>query len=95
MKNILRHLPRTLSFLAEHNIIDYSLILVLNVKDPSNELLDGSALRIGVIDYLREFGLGEKVEKVIKGAGCTVIEPSSYRERMLASVSRYFSTVPN
>lgn len=45
----------------EHNIIDYSLILVLHVKTTDKEIPDGSEIRIGVVDYLREFGVNEKI----------------------------------
>lgn len=65
------------------------------MTEPGNfEIPDGSEIRIGLIDYLREFGVGEKIENVIKGPNATVIEPALYRDRLLGTVSRYFSALP-
>ena len=54
--NMLAYLPRTLDFLANNNIIDYSLILVFDIDDPMVKTLDGLSIKIGVIDYLRSYG---------------------------------------
>lgn len=68
---------------------------MINITDPSKfEIKDGSEIRIGLIDYLREFGVGEKIENVWKGPNATVVEPGSYRDRLLGTVSRYFSALP-
>ena len=54
--NILAYLPKTLDFLANNNIIDYSLVLVFNIDDPDAKTLDGMSIKIGIIDYLRYYG---------------------------------------
>lgn len=63
--NILADLPKTLNFLAKNNIIDYSLILA--VEDQGSGSLDGCPIKIGIVDYLREYGGLEKIQTVIKG----------------------------
>ena len=57
--NILADLPKTLNFLAKNNIIDYSLILAIEDQNSGN--LDGCPIKIGIVDYLREYGGLEKI----------------------------------
>jgi hypothetical protein len=50
-------LPSTLEYLTKNNIVDYSLILV--VETSKNEYyLDGNRFQLGIVDYMREFGTG-------------------------------------
>ena len=96
--NVLADLGKTLEFLSVHNIIDYSLVLVIDILDPLAETLDGFPIKLGVIDYLREYGGLEKIETVIKGLKgneTTVIGAIPYKDRMMSSVSRYFCTLPH
>ena len=53
---MLADLPKTLSFLSNNNIIDYSLVLVVNIDDVTANTLDGFSIKIGMIDYLRSYG---------------------------------------
>lgn len=106
--NILTYLPKTLDFLAQNNIIDYSLILAINGENVGgaqhkegqkpHAYLDGCAIKIGIVDYLREYGGLEKIETVIKGLKgneTTVIGAVPYKDRMMASVTRYFCSLPH
>lgn len=65
--NVLKNLASTLDYLCESNVIDYSLILVVEIENSEDYYLDGSRFQIGIVDYMREFGAGEWVENMIKG----------------------------
>lgn len=65
--NVLKHLGSTLDYLAEGNIVDYSLILVVEIENEANYYMDGNRFHIGIVDYLREFGAMERVERTWKG----------------------------
>lgn len=51
--NVLKHLSATLHYLAENKIIDYSLILVVEIEKVDDFYLDGSRFQIGIVDYMR------------------------------------------
>ena len=96
--NVLEKLPSTLSFLSTNNIIDYSLILAINREDPSAETLDGMPIKVGIVDFLREYGGLEMIEEVFKSISSTettVTQTGMYAERMRASVTKYFCEVPS
>ena len=75
-------------------MIDYSLILVVEIESSDDYFLDGNRFQIGVVDYMREFGAGEWVENMIKGPEATVVEPSQYKTRMLKNLKKYFTQIP-
>lgn len=70
--NILKDLSSTLDYLVKNNIVDYSLILVVEIENQKDYYMDGNRFQIGIIDYLREFGTVEKAERFWKGSDCTV-----------------------
>jgi hypothetical protein len=59
--NVLKHLGSTLDYLAKNNIVDYSLILVVEIEQKNDYYLDGNRFQIGIVDYMRDFGNLEKV----------------------------------
>ena len=64
--------------LASTNIIDYSLLTVINEKKKK--------IRFGIIDYLQMYTIQRLLETHLKkainlGTRPTIIEPKAYRER--------------
>jgi len=79
-------------FLADHTVMDYSLLCGID-KD-TNELV------IGIIDYIRTFTWDKKLETVFKSSVPnskmpTIVSPKVYRTRFLEAMDRYFNVVPN
>ncbi len=80
-------------YLAESNIVDYSLLVGV---DPERHIIV-----VGIIDYLRQFDLVKQVEMNIKmaasyatNAEVTIQPPRKYQERLIAAVKRCFATSP-
>lgn len=78
-------------FLADHNLIDYILLLIIDPKSYK--------VRMGIIDYLRIYTWDKYVEhygkKVIKGGMIpTIINPDGYRDRFKEAMSKYFMEIP-
>ena len=92
--NVLQHLNATVEYLCENNVIDYSLILVVEIENNDDYYLDGNRFQLGVVDYMREYGKGEWVENMWKGPDATVVEPEQYKARMLKNINRYFAQIP-
>lgn len=92
--NVLKHLSATLDYLADNKIIDYSLILVVEIQNADDFYLDGNRFQIGIVDYMREFGAGEWVENMLKGPEATVVEPIVYKDRMAKNLRKYFTQIP-
>lgn len=82
-------------FLSIVNVVDYSILV--GFDDKNHELT------VGIIDYLRQYDIIKKMERVGKGsvgmltgqAEPTIIQPSQYRKRFSAAMERYFMTVPD
>ena len=92
--NVLKYLSPTLKYLVDNNIVDYSLILVVEIDNPKDYYMDGNRFHLGIVDYLREFGTGERVERIWKGPDATVQEPINYRSRMYRNLKHYFTQIP-
>jgi hypothetical protein len=80
-------------YLAESNIVDYSLLVGV---DPERHIVV-----VGIIDYLRQFDLVKQVEMNIKmaasyatNAEVTIQPPRKYQERLVAAVDRCFASIP-
>lgn len=76
-----------IKFLQKYNLIDYSLLLIIDV----NKL----EIRMGIIDYLREYTWDKKVENYAKtiskgGAVPTIICPEEYAKRFLEAMNTFF-----
>ena len=54
----MKHLNATLDYLCEHNVIDYSLILVIEIENSEDYYLDGNRFQLGIVDYMRDYGKG-------------------------------------
>ena len=81
-------------FLLLINVVDYSILVGMN--DERSELV------VGIIDYMRQYDIIKKVERMGKSVGMiagqaepTVIQPQSYRRRFQAAIERYFMIVPD
>jgi len=83
-------------FLAEINVMDYSLIC--GVDSQNNELV------IGIVDYIRTYTWDKKLESWVKesaflgGVGKgepTIVTPRQYRQRFISAMERYFPLVPD
>jgi len=82
-------------FLADINVMDYSL--VVGVDMTNNELV------VGIVDYIRTYTWDKKLESWVKesaflGGGKgepTIVTPKQYRQRFMAAMGRYFLLVPD
>ncbi|KAI0274930.1 hypothetical protein BC834DRAFT_921142 [Gloeopeniophorella convolvens] len=83
-------------FLADINVMDYSL--VVGVDMVKNELV------VGIVDYVRTYTLDKKLETWVKESGFlggagkgepTVVTPRLYRQRFVSAMERYFPLVPD
>ena len=59
-------------------------------------------IRLGMIDFFQQYNVKKMIESKVKQAGMiaghlqpTVIDPAKYRSRMLRSVEKYFTVVPD
>ncbi|CAH2981492.1 unnamed protein product [Chilo suppressalis] len=81
-------IERDTNFLAGHAVMDYSLLLGV----------DGDALVLGLIDYIRTFTWDKKLEHLVKknlGSGQpTVVSPDEYKRRFCAAARKYFLQCP-
>lgn len=81
------------NFLKKNNVIDYSLLLVMGV--------DKKIIRVGIIDYLREYDFKKMLEQKYKelinlGKAPTIVEPQHYADRFTTMMNQYFVEVdPN
>lgn len=86
-ENLMQGIENDTKFLSKHNLIDYSLLLIIDRKN--------SLIRLGIIDYLRLFTWDKQVEsigkKMIKaGATPTIINAADYRKRFQEAMNKYF-----
>ena len=70
--------------------MDYSMLVVFN--------RDEKVVTIGIIDYLRRYTFGKKIESALKTFiyryQPTVVPPDEYQERFMNSVMDYFPVIP-
>jgi len=73
-------------FLAQNQIIDYSLLLIV---DPVR-----MTLRIGIIDYIQQYTIEKELESYIKQTVSnikpTIIGPDQYKGRFRVAMDKYF-----
>jgi hypothetical protein len=73
-------------FLAQNQIIDYSLLLII---DPVKK-----TLRIGIIDYIQQYTIEKELESYIKQTVSnikpTIIGPDLYKQRFRLAMDKYF-----
>ena len=75
------------SFLSEHNLIDYSLLLIIDEKNLN--------IRTGIIDFLRIYTWDKQLEHMGKivinvGAIPTITNPFEYKERFINALKKFF-----
>jgi hypothetical protein len=89
-------------FLSSHEIVDYSLLVALDLRRhrEGGFFLSGGAVFVGIIDYIRQYTWDKRLESGVgaimpgsKGAP-TVISPASYRDRFRLAMARYFMNSP-
>ena len=73
-------------FLSKCGIIDYSVLLIINIDD--------HILRVGVIDYIQQYTIFKffetKIKKAFEKENPTIISPLDYKERFLRALNKYF-----
>jgi len=81
-------------FLSLINVVDYSILV--GMDDKNHQLV------VGIIDYLRQYDILKKVERMGKSVGMiagqaepTVIQPANYRNRFQAAMDKYFMMIPD
>lgn len=81
-------------FLTKMNIMDYSLVIGLD--------MERKTIVAGVIDYIRTYTWDKKVESWVKARTAatgvkepTVVSPKQYKNRFRESMERYFVMVPD
>jgi len=81
-------------FLSFINVVDYSILV--GIDEDNHELV------VGIIDYMRQYDIIKKMERVGKSVGMiagqaepTIIQPPSYKARFLMAMDRYFMSVPD
>ena len=86
IKNLMEILKRDTFFLSKKELVDYSLLLVLDV---GNKLAF-----MKIIDYLREYDFTKNIEnkwkKIRSNANPTIVETNKYRDRFLNNAEKYF-----
>ncbi|KRX10436.1 Zinc finger, FYVE/PHD-type [Pseudocohnilembus persalinus] len=86
-----RALQRDCKFLASADVVDYSLLMIIDKKNMS--------LKMGLIDYLRDFDWASDIEnkyKYLKTLGNvpTIVQPKKYKSRFLEEfLKRYIVEV--
>lgn len=90
----MRAMANDTAFLAYIKIIDYSILVGVDEEQ--------KALVVGIIDYMRQYDIIKKMERMGKSVGMiagqaepTVIQPQPYRSRFQAAMERYFAKVPD
>ncbi|XP_053606832.1 putative 1-phosphatidylinositol 3-phosphate 5-kinase isoform X2 [Plodia interpunctella] len=82
-------IERDTTFLAQHAVMDYSLLLGI----------DDNKLVLGVVDYIRTFTWDKKLEHLVKknlGSGSpTVVSPADYKRRFSIACRKYFLQCPD
>lgn len=78
------------NFLSEHNLIDYSLLIIIDENS--------SKIRMGIIDYLRIYTWDKQLEhmgKIVINAGVipTITNPNDYKERFINALKKFFFSV--
>jgi len=73
-------------FLSQHQVIDYSLLLII---DPIKK-----TLRVGIIDYIQQYTIEKELESYVKQAVSkvvpTIIGPDLYKQRFRNAMDKYF-----
>lgn len=87
---VIETLEKDASFLSEQEVIDYSLLLIMNQEQ--------QYIRMGIIDFMRPYHALEKLETFYKemrsgGEMPTVIPPIKYRDRFIGALRQYFVKV--
>ncbi|EWM28910.1 fyve finger-containing phosphoinositide [Nannochloropsis gaditana] len=90
----MRAMINDISFLSYIKIIDYSILIGVDEEQ--------KALVVGIIDYMRQYDIIKKMERMGKSVGMiagqaepTVIQPQPYRARFLGAMEKYFAGIPD
>ena len=93
-QKLIEQLSRDTQFLASQNIMDYSLIA----------MIDRSSMKviIGIVDYFRTYTFDKAMESFVKRTRFfaenhllpTIISPEEYQGRFMSSMHEYFYVSP-
>ena len=92
---LLQAIASDTQFLARNSVMDYSLLVGIDVER--------RCIVVGIIDYLRTFTFDKKLEYVVKSTGLlggqgkapTVLYPGKYRDRFISAMKQFFLEVPD
>ena len=89
-----RAIENDTEFLSSVNIVDYSILVGIDE--------DNVELTVGIIDYMRQYDIIKRVERMGKSVGMiagqaepTIIQPSQYKKRFRLAMERNFMGVPD
>jgi 1-phosphatidylinositol-3-phosphate 5-kinase len=93
-EEFLEQFGRDSSFLVDHRIMDYSLLVIVCRQNLE--------IRMGIIDYCRSYTLDKALESMVKQTPLypeytlppTVISPSDYLQRFINAMNSYFHASP-
>lgn len=93
-KSILKQLLQDANFLASHNIMDYSLLVVLSKSS--------MLVRMGIVDYFRKYTIDKALETWVKKTPIyeqykidpTIISPDNYYDRFVSAMDKYLYQSP-
>jgi hypothetical protein len=93
-REFLRNLERDVAFLADHKVMDYSLVAIV--------CRDSSRVRFGIVDYCRAYTIDKALESIVKQTPLyaeyttlpTIISPTDYMNRFVEAMRRYFHGAP-
>ena len=85
-------LERDVNYLRQRDIVDYSLLVVINRKT--------NAIKVGIIDYLRRYDWKKMIENKFKkisyfGQDPTIVNPNQYADRFLLFMRKCFISRAN
>ena len=77
--------------LSKLNVVDYSLLTVIDTKK--------GTINLGIIDYIRQYTLDKILEhaskKMMYGRNPTIINPQMYKNRFRNALNNYFIGIPS
>jgi hypothetical protein len=93
-RELIERLERDVAFLAQHRVMDYSLVAIVCRKR--------NRVRFGIVDYCRAYTIGKALESMVKQTPLyaeyttppTIISPAEYMTRFVEAMRGYFHAAP-
>jgi 1-phosphatidylinositol-3-phosphate 5-kinase len=92
----MKQIARDSAFLAQHRIMDYSLLAIVSRAARS--------VRLGIVDFCRPYTIDKALESMVKKTPLfrdhslgdpTVISPAEYQRRFVDAMRDYFYVAPS